>query len=403
MVGTINFSEGQLQASLRASFQDLAALGNIPERVQTYLGKGEVDPSVVTDDPIGLQRNMWRFLRSRGARMDDDTLFANGGYDEILFGAYDNAVKSQKGGGDPLDAARSSATADSAHGWDFRVDHFETVEAQGILPESIMAAGAIDYVFELGERLRVFDITEQLVLGWASGSVDIAEGPAAGKLYRYYKLLDDRSSVDDRGALYRRVLNKGNARVLGRSIINQNFPNIWGNLMMETAEYIEKSEKLDSGRLETTPVSARPLQQALREMQYNLTEHCTGMAFMQVRELYAQLQQAFDILKDPDVIASFGGVRRRNMWTVISEISRDAFGAAPPVAPIVRMAVDGNRIFQIAAEFDEGTFSPSDLADLIEAGESYIINSALVGDTVMPDQDSDSEVDDFVEDDFDDF
>lgn len=403
MVGTINFSDGQLQGSLRSSFQDLAALGKIPERVHNYLGRGEVDPSEATSDPAGLQRNMWRFLRSRGARLDDDALFQSGGYDELLFGAYDNALRAQGGAGDPLDAARRGETSDAMQGWDFRVETFETVESQGILPESIRAAGAIDYVYEMGDRLRVFDIAEQLVLGWASGEVDIAEGPAAGKLYRYWKLLDDRSNAAERAGLYRRVLNKGTSAALSRAAVNENFPNVWGNLMTEIAEYIDKSERLESGRTDGTPISPRPLHQAMREMQYNLTEYCTGMAFMQVREIYAQMQQAFDILKDPDVIASFGGVRRRNMWTVITEISREAFGSAPAVAPIVRLAVDGNRIFQIAADFDEGTFGPNDLEDLIEAGESYIINSALVGDApTREDGEADEDIEAF-DDEFDDF
>lgn len=403
MAGTINFSDGQLLDSLRASFSDIAALGNIPDRVHNYLGRGEVDPASVTSDPIALEKSMWRFLKSRGARMTDDAVFNNGGYDELLFSAYDNAIRSQSGGDDPLDAARSGDFSGAMRGWDFRVDDFESVEAQGILAESIRAAGAIDYVFEFGDRMRIFDLADQLVLGWAAGNIDIAEGTAAGKLYRYWKLVDDRSSPDERAGLYRRVLGKGNAHPVGKAIINETFPALWDNLMNEIADYIQKAEQLDINRFEGSPISNRPLYQAMREIQYNCTEFCTGMAFMQVREIYAQLQQAFDILKDPDVIASFGGVRRRNMWTVISELSKEAFGTAPPVAPIVRLAVDGNRIFQLIADFDEGTFSPIDLSNLVEAGESYIINRAVAGDTPTLADSEQEPAEDEWEDDFEDF
>lgn len=400
----IRFGEGQLEPSLQASFQEISDLGVIPTRVSDYLANGEVDPQTATDDLPGLQKSMWGFLQNRGAVLDSDAKFAAGDYDEMLFAAYDNALRSKNGSAsDPLQAARNGGSPAAMQGWDFTVDTFETVEEQGVLAESIRAAGALDYVFELGERLRVFDLAEQLVLKWASGEVDIAEGPAAGKLYRYFKLLDDRATPQERAMLYRRVLNKGNATPLGGAVVNDQFPVIWGKLMAEIAEYIEKSEKLDSGGTDGSPVSARPIGQALRELQYNLTDHCTGMAFMQVREMYAQLNQAFDIFRDPDVIASFGGVRRRNMWTVISELSKQAFGAAPPVSPIVRMAVDGNRIFQAASVYDDGTFSPTDYGELIQAGESYIINSSMVGEEPQFEETDELEKEGEFEDEFEDF
>ena len=292
-------------------------------------------------------------------------------------------------------------------GWDFTVDTFETIEEQGVLPDSIRAAGAIDYIFQIGERMRIFELCEALVLEWATGRVDVAEGTAAARLYRYWKLIDERSAPDERAMLYRRVLNKGGAATLDGAVVNDQFTNVWGKLMGEIADYIDKSERVETGRSDTTPVSPKAIYQALRELQYNLSEYCTGMAFMQTREMYAQLMEAFAVLRDPDVIASFGGVRRRNMWTVITELSKRTLNIALPVAPLVRVAVDGNRIFQIAAEFDEATFSPDALVELVEMGESYIINSSLTGDRdatlAAEEEDEFADFDDGFEDDFDDF
>jgi hypothetical protein len=387
MAQKINLTDGQLRGSVNALVSDLARFGQIPNWVHGYLQKGEVDVSRVTNDPLALQQRMWRFVDKRGAVLKDrfdPSDIDSGRFDEIFFSAYDDALRAKTGDGiDPLTALRGGAGADAALGeWDFRVESFDTIEEQGVLPDSIRAAGAIDYVYEFGERLRIFDLAEALVLDWASGSVDVAEGPAAARLYRYWKLLDDRSSPDERGMLYRRVLNKGGTSALKGVLANTGFAPVWNKLMVEIADFIDKAEKLKGGRSEESPVSPRPIYHAMKELQYNLSEHCTGMASMQVRELYAQLMEAFDVLRDPDVIASFGGVRRRNMWTVIAELSRRTFGAAPPTGPIIRLAVEGNRIFQLAAEFDEATFTPDDLNTLIEMGESYIINSSLVGEAV---------------------
>lgn len=378
MASPVIFTSDRFTDSFRRGFTEINALGAIPARVRSYLReRGEVDPLAVTTDVDALEQRMVRQLAGRGVKLDDPIKFDNGGYDEILYTAFDRAVALGRGADDPLDGARAGQVA-GLDGWDFQVETFAAIEDQGVLPESILAAGAIDYVYELGERMGVFRLTEALVLNWAAGSIDVSGGESAGKLYRYWKLVDDRSDENDRGMLYKRVLNKGAATLVNRMVANEYFPHLWGNLMNEVATFIDKSERLETGRSDATPVSPGPIHQAIKELQYNLTEYCSGMAFMQVRELYAQLQQAFDILRDPDIIAHFGGPRRRNMWTAIEQLSKQEFQRAVPVGPLLRVAVDGNRIFQLCAAFEESAFPPDRLTALVDSCESYIINSATV-------------------------
>jgi hypothetical protein len=379
----IDFTDGKLGSSVKSAFEDVSSFGDIPVRVHDYLygndtRRPEVDIDSVTDDPATLQRQMWRYLKSRGVRMDVQQVFNDGGYDELLFSAFDRAARASLGGDDPIDKTRSADGFNDDTAWDFKVETFDTIADQGISPESIRAAGAIDYVFEFGERMGIFQLAEALVLNWSSGSIDVSDGAAAGKLYRYWKLIDDRSDADERGMLYRRVLNKGGANVLSRMVVNEGYPQIWSSLMNEVARYVDKSEQVERGRRESSPVSASPIYQAVRELQYNLTEYCNGMAFMQTRELYAQLQQAFDILRDPDIVAHFGGPRRRNMWRVIEEMSKRDLRRSVPIGPLVRVAVDGNKIYQLCADFDEGSANQDWLLALVDAGESYIINNSIV-------------------------
>ena len=376
MPSQVIFTPDRFTESFRKSFVDINQLGDIPKRVDDYLRtRGEVDPTLVTQDIDGLSARMVRQLVSRGVKLDDKSKFDIGGYDEILYTAYDRALSIGRGGDDPLDAVRAGQVV-GLDAWDFRVETFAGIEDQGVLPESVRAAGAIDYVYELGERMGVFRLTEALVLNWASGAVDVSGGEAAGKLYRYWKMLDDRSDENERGMLYRRVLNKGAGQLVSRMVANEYFPTLWSNLMNEVATYIDKTERLEIGRSDGSPISPGAIYQAMKELQYNLTEYCSGMAFMQVRELYAQLQQAFDILRDPDIITNFGGSRRRNMWVVVEQLSKQEFQRAIPVGPLLHVAVDGNKVFQMIADFQEGSFPPERLGTLIDACESYIINSA---------------------------
>jgi hypothetical protein len=377
MPSSLDFTSANFRASLQSSLAEINALGPIPGRIDDYLAKrGDVDPDLATSDIPGLKARMAKYLKGRGANLDSDSRFGVGGYDEILFTAYDRSLNAQRGGDDPIIAVKRGEEIGS---WDFSVEKFETTLDQGIDPNAIRAAGAIDYIYELGERMGVFRLAEALVLNWAAGRVDVVDNVATTKLYAYWKQLDDRSDADERGMLYRRVLGKGDSQMLSRMVANDGFQPLWSNLMGEIATYIDKSERLEAGLSETSSVSTGPIMQSIRELQYNLTEYCTGMAFVQAHESYKQLQSAFDVLRDPDIVANFGGPRRRNMWTVIAELSKEDFGQSIPIGPLLRVAVDGNRLFQIVADFD-GSLSSDDMRNLIEAGESYIINSSVIGD-----------------------
>jgi hypothetical protein len=103
------------------------------------------------------------------------------------------------------------------------------------------------------------------------------------------------------------------------------------------------------------------------------------MAHMQVRELYAQLQECFDILRDEEVIAHFGGTRRKSMWTVIEHLSRQEFGEAPNIGAYRRLAVEGNAVFSWIADFNDAP-TQDQFARFLTAAESYILAGSVVGD-----------------------
>jgi len=386
MASKFDFTAGNFGSALKSSIEEIARLGPIPSRVDDYLARrGDVDPSLATRDVKGLKDRMAQYLRGRGARLDNQQRFQLGGYDELLFTAYDRSLSAQQGGNDPI---LSVQRGDEIGDWDFSVEQFDTTVAQGLDPNAIRAAGAIDYIYELGERMGVFRLAEALVLNWASGRIDVVDNRATTRLYAYWKQLDDRSDADERGMLYRRVIGKGRSQLLSRMVANDGFQPLWSNLMGEIATFIDKSERLETGLSDTSSVSTGPIYQTIRELQYNLTEYCTGMAFVQAQEIYKQLQSAFDVLRDPDIVANFGGPRRRNMWTVIAELSKEDFGRSLPIGPLLRVAVDGNRIYQIIADFD-GALSADAFRNLIDAGESYIINSSAF-DGQMPTESRDS-------------
>lgn len=398
----ISLQPGALEASVLKLINQVNAQGQLPALLEIYIDSAEIERSRFTP---AIKTAMIDYLMDRGVQIDDTDKLRAGGYDEHFALAYDYAINVASGEDDPLDAARRKDGGRGFAQWDFSVDDFSDVEEQGIVSQNILASGALDYIFELGERLGVFKLVDALVLGWAAGSIDVVEGPAAARLYRYWKLRDERASEEERGMVYRRVLNKGQTDVLSRMVLNEPFSGLWHSLMSEVAEYIDKTERVDNGYGEASPVSRSRIYQATRELQYNLTEYCTGMAHVQARELYAQLQECFEILKDPEIMAYFGGNRRKSMWTVIERLSKEELGVAPNIAAHRALAVDGNAIFQWISNFDEPSVRQEDFVAFLQAAESYILNYSTAAGTDIADDGFDSEdsfEDDFEFDDFDD-
>lgn len=375
-IRTVSLTPGGLESAVLNIIDRVNERAQLPVFVDMYIENSGIDESRFTPE---VRAAMVDYLQERGAEFESIEAVADREYDELFALAYENAITRKAGRNDPIDAAHQPGGGVIGSGWDFSVDLFDDVDQQGVVRDNILAAGAIDYIYELGEHMGVFRLVDALVLNWASGSIDVVEGDVVSRLYRYWKLRDQRMSAEERGMVYRRVLNKGETDVLDRMVVNEEFPNIWHNLMAEVADYIDKTEKVNLGTSESSPVSRARIFQATRDLQYNLTEYCTGMAHIQARELYAQLQECVELLRDPEVLAYFGGNRRKSLWTVIEKMSKQEFGAGPNIAALRSLAVDGNTIFRFVADFSEGAIRQEEFARFLDAAEAYILNYSTLG------------------------
>jgi hypothetical protein len=396
----VPLGSGRVDSAIETLHEQLISEGPFPALVEAFVETREVDQSKFTPE---IRRAMVAHLIARGVRIDTDEQkerFAKGEYDEYFAVAYNQAASSASGDDDPLVTTANKGA--SVAPWDFTVDTFESIEEQGVVKDNILAAGALDYVFELGERLGIFRLADALTLNWAAGAIDVVDGPCATKLYRYWKLRDQRSDPTERGLVYKRVLNKGDVEALDRMVVNESFEQLWGILAEKVAEYREKVERANAEAGSTLLVSRAPIYQAVRDLQFNLTEFCTGMAHMQVREMYSQLRDAMDLLGDPEIVDHFAGGRRKTMWTAIERLAKSEFGEAPNISAIRIAAVEGNAVFRFIANFQQGSVTEEAFQRFIEAAEAWIIakgsdNSGLV--PVSPDEESDDDEDDDFSDD----
>jgi hypothetical protein len=325
--------------------------------------------------------NMVRFILERRIQLPPEDQRENQtpsksqlkAYDEHFADAYNYAMRVARGEGDPIDAIHTRGSVDT---WDFTIDTGTVLDEQEVIPENIRAASALFYIYFLGDRMNIFKLCDVLVLNWAAGFLDIVDGEAADRLYRYHKLRDDRILPDERAMIYRRVFGFGDAEVLSRMPVNEHYQGLWRKLMTEVTEYIQKVEQKESSAYGSPLVSRKSIELSARDIQYNLTEYAIGMVHMQTREMYAQLQEAIGILQDEQVLAHFGGRRRKNMWRVIEELSKQEGLAAPNVSALRTMAVEGYNILQYVADLGTAADTHSDEAafqKLLDGCEAWII------------------------------
>jgi hypothetical protein len=395
----VPLDEGRVEEAVEAAYEEIVRDGSYPALVEAFAATHEVDKNKFTPE---IKKAMVSHLLARGVKIETEEQlkrFNEGAYDEYFALAYEKAVTTAVGSDDPIVVAATKGATIAP--WDFTVDTFESIEEQGVVKENILAAGALDYIFELGERLGIFRLVDALTLNWAAGAIDVVDGPCASKLYRYWKLRDQRMDPAERGLVYKRVLNKGETEALDRMVVNESFEALWGTLAEKVAEYRAKVEDAKVEQGDHILVSRTPIYQALRDLQYNLTEFCTGMAHMQIREMYAQLREAMDLIGDPEIIDHFAGGRRKTMWTAIERLAKSEYGEAPNINAIRIAAVEGNAVFRFIANFQPGAFSEEEFQRFIEAAEAWIIakgsdDSGLTALAGEEDEDaSETEEDDF--------
>lgn len=377
MQSNVPVSNGEAADIIVAIYYKVKELGPINYFVRQYIAiSGDVDPNQFNDKIINAMVDYMSSMKLSIPQTISglDAAISNHSFDEYFALALDYALRVESGGVDPIDLYRIKGSQNT---WDFSVDLFESSAKQGIVPRNILGAGALYYTYVLGEQLQCFNLAEALILKWARGNVYVSDPATEGKLYRFYKLLEERANNDERGMLFKRVLNLSDANLLEGTIVNESFSRLWSELMHQIVEYITKTETSNNRDF----VSRLPITQLIREIQYNLTSFFTGMAHVQATEMYNHLQDAMEILSDDGIINQIAPGRSKNVWSVIDALHKETYGSAPNITAYKTAAVEGYKLFQYVSNFSDAAFDNNQFIGFIQSAESYIIALSQEGST----------------------
>lgn len=307
-------------------------------------------------------------------------------YSEFLASAYLNAIRSR----DDEDPLRNAYSGRSVTFTDFsKVDYFTDLEAQGVERENILAAGMLYYVMTLGDQLGIFRIADATLMAWTTGRLDIPQGETATRLYNYYRLRNDRTSLDERKMFYKQLFAVGDGEMVENLPTNNEFPQVWETLMVEVVKYVHKIERRENA---SDFVSKSGVIQAATMLQHNLTASSAGIVKSILPEMHAHLQEAVEILGSSEVVNQIGWGHQRNFWKVIERVSAESFNVIPNTSALRRVAVSGHKIFTFLADFDESTTSHEAFQDFVREVESFIVAQSNLGESdtagLLPDASS---------------
>lgn len=375
----IPYASGQPDSYLENLLNKLMKYGALPQLVEKYILKGEIETSNITPD---IKKKMVEHLHKIGVRITAAEVEASRSkYDEYLALAYSHARKLTGGVNDPLRNLYSDVSVDT---FDYKVDYFETIEEQSIDRANIMGAAVLFYTKVLSDDMGLLRIADAIIMAWTQGKLDIPHGETATKLYRYYKFRKERMTAEERNMFYKVVFNAGNAEVLENSVVNTDFPKLWNSLMQETVKYIQKVETKDSSEEFVSKVG---IYNSIRNLQYNISVFMTGMIKSLLPEMYAQLQSAIEIIKQPEVVSQLGQGYQRNMWKVVERMGAEVFNSVPNVSALKTIAIKGHSIFSVIAAFDEAQFTEESFRKFINDVEEFIVANGQIDGKVLDSSD----------------
>jgi hypothetical protein len=266
---------------------------------------------------------------------------------------------------------------------DFSVKFYEDEKGTLVfLRENVACAAQMYYVMTLGDELEIFNVINRITTYYLpSGLVDISSKEILKDLqsYVFNDSFKDQNNVEyrrthpeERKMFYRQLFSAGGGEIIDGMIVNNDFNTLWGKLFEEIAKYIEK---VATSQNPTLYVSNQNICQAVEDLQYNLSTHCSGMIKVVSPIINKELDFVIErFLKNDELVKQLALSNSRSFWKVIERVLTDLRKEVPNVSALRSKAVLGYKLISTIADYTQGDFDDDKkLSDLISTGEAFII------------------------------
>lgn len=273
----------------------------------------------------------------------------------------------------------------------------DTSTASQINTSNVRCAAQLFYCMVLGDELQIFDVMNYFTHKYlVRNPVEIQDPVLRQNLQLYVfsnKFVDlsgniqDRTRPAERGMFYQQAFNWGRSKLTEDIIVNNDFGQLWKILMFETATYLEKAQLSPNP---DTFVSRQNVQQAVEDLQYNLSTYCTGMAVVITPIIYAELSFVVNkILTHPEImtqVVPIGG----NWWRVVETLYAGLKSSKPNALAENNKANYGQQIIKAIAEYVKSTFEQDGpYSSFVSLVDAYISTESILQKAANPTSDED--------------
>ena len=201
--------------------------------------------------------------------------------------------------------------------------------------ENIEFAAQLYYVMVMGDELEMFNAADTLItkhLRSKRYNVDIRSKTTldAIRMYAFGERFENvntgvtyqRTLEAERMMFYKQVFNMGEANNMIDTEANSDFGPLWDALMIEVTNYIAKVENSSYNE----NISRNNIYQAIEDLQYNLSNNCTGLA--KISSNVMNLELTFiskKLFEDKDIMEQIGR-RDRTAFGVLKQLLLDLNG-----------------------------------------------------------------------------
>lgn len=275
---------------------------------------------------------------------------------------------------------------------DFDVQFIEDDESRlQVSKSAVRCAAQLFYSMTVGDELDVFNIVNFFTHKYLiRGGVEIVDRRLREDLQtyvfsnRFYNLrekkYEDRTRPAERQMFYRQVFNSAGVQTTDDLIPNQEFPRLWKVLILESAKYLERAQASPNP---DSFVSRQNVMQAVEDLQYNLSTHCTGMANVITPLIYAELDFVIRrIFMHPEVLRQVvpaGGT----WWRVVEQLYMAMKNVRPRATVVYNKAKLGHDIIRSIADYNPATFEDDkNFSAFISSVDAFITTQSILQDSL---------------------
>ncbi len=242
---------------------------------------------------------------------------------------------------------------------------------------SVEAAAQLFFVMVWGDELGVFEVIDRIAaqtdpkLKLSVRNRELADDLA---LYVFDERFRDvetgkvsrRIPRAEREMFYRQVFGTGDAPVTDGMVVNPDFRSLWAVLMTEVKNYIVKVElEAKEGQ-----VSRQKVYQAIEDLQYNLSNYCSGMSKVAAPVMYREMDFVIRrLLRSADVTSQLSRSGSPSFMKVIENVR-----GVHALNPLRNKGVFGHQILNAIAEANPLMQDDSKAFDaFVQTVEAYIV------------------------------